>query len=126
MGRRRATQSLRRVNIDVLVNPHLGPRNRYAFWFTHRADVDRCVAAPTTLDQVWALRAGWDARFGERLAGHRSEQGVPVGVGRARPTEHAAGRARGHGASSARGVPALEFVPLGGNVGLAYVPPASP
>jgi len=117
------TQSLRRVNIDVLVNPHLGPRNRYAFWFTHRADVDRCVAAPTTLDQVWAsepdgtldsesvwpdtgpsrgCRSVWDAR---------GRQSTLLGVPEVRGVIRA-------------GRPAREFVPLG-DVGLGYVPAPS-
>ena len=118
------SQTLRRVNIDVLPNPHLGRRNRYAFWFTYGGGGVQCLAAPTSLVEVWArepdgtlaaesiwpdtdakhrCRSVWDVR-----ARQSSLQGVPTVTGVIR-----AGR------------PGRDFVPVGGNVGLEYKPPRS-
>jgi hypothetical protein len=50
-GRTAALQDIRNVNIDVLANPHTGNVNRYAVWLTYSDD--SCVAAPTTLQNVY-------------------------------------------------------------------------
>jgi hypothetical protein len=50
-GRTAILQDIRDVNIDVLPNPHTGNVNRYALWLTYGDD--SCVAAPTTLQNVY-------------------------------------------------------------------------
>ena len=116
------SQTLRRINIDVLPNPHLGRRNRYAFWFTHRSAGVNCLAAPTTLVDVWAREPDGTLAAESIWPDTDGKQGcLSVWDGRARQ-------------SSVRGVPAVtgviragrpgrDFVPVGGNVGLGYVSP---
>ena len=120
-GTTASEQILRRVNIDVLVNPHLGRATATRSGSRTRPTTAAASPHPPALEQAWALepdgtlaaesvwpdtgprngcRSVWDAK-----AGHSTLVGVPAVTGVIR-----AGR------------PGRDFVPVGGNVGLAYVP----
>jgi hypothetical protein len=118
------SQTLRRVNVNVLRNPHLGKRNRYAYWFTHAGPTGGCVAAPTTLTDVWAAEPRGTLAM-ESVWPDTDTKGGCRSVWNARTRRSSFRGVRRLTGVVRAGRPDRDFVPVGGNVGLDYVRPPS-